>query len=104
LLRGREANSAAAQRWEMSGFWIMVISMIGITLALTGAGIVTAFLQRMGAHPLGFMQVQSKERVFFWLREFCGLCFFGGLVVYLRSFFMSGEYEYSDEAIRALAS
>ncbi|HKK04807.1 MAG TPA: cbb3-type cytochrome c oxidase subunit I, partial [Gammaproteobacteria bacterium] len=47
LLRGREANSAAAQRWEMSGFWIMVISMIGITLALTGAGIVTAFLQRM---------------------------------------------------------
>ena len=81
----------------------MVLSMIGITLALTGAGIVTAFLQRMGDTPLGFMQVQDKERVFFWIREFFGLGFFAGLLVYLRSFFVSGEYEYANEAKKALA-
>jgi nitric oxide reductase subunit B len=87
----------------MAGFWIMVLSMIGITLALTGAGIVTVILQRTGDDPMGFMQVQDKSRVFFWVREFAGVCFFAGLLVYLRSFFMVGEYEYADEMKRALA-
>ena len=104
LLRGREANSRTAQRWEMTGFWIMVFSMITITLALTGAGIVTAFLQRSGSNPLGFMQVQDKERVFFWIREFAGLGFFSGLLVYLGSFFVSGEYDYTSEAKQALSA
>lgn len=103
LLRGREANSIASQRWEMTGFWVMVVSMMGIALALTGAGIVTVFLQRMGANPMGFMQVQYKERVFFWIREFAGLGFFTGLLIYLRSFFIGGEYDYTDVAQKALA-
>ncbi|MHB1676941.1 MAG: cbb3-type cytochrome c oxidase subunit I [Sulfuriferula sp.] len=104
LLRGREANSVTAQHWEMTGFWIMVLSMIGIALALTGAGIVTAFLQRSGTDPLGFMQVQDRARVFFWAREIAGVGFFTGLLVYLRSFFIAGEYEYASEVKRALAT
>ena len=104
LLRGRTANSAAAQHWEMTGFWIMVLSMIGITLALTGAGIVTVFLQRAADDPMGFMQVQDKARVFFWMREFAGVGFFIGLLVYLRSFFIVGEYEYASEVKQALAA
>ena len=88
----------------MTGFWIMVLSMIIITLALTGAGIVTAFLQRSGDNPLGFMQVQDKMRVFFWIREFAGVGFFIGLLVYLRSFFIAGEYKYVGEVKRALAT
>ena len=104
LLRGRIANSAGAQRWEVTGFWIMVLSMIGITLALTGAGIVTVVLQRAADDPMGFMQVQDKARVFFWLREFFGGTFFIGLLVFIGSFFVRGEYAYNDEVKRALAA
>jgi len=104
ILRGRVANSNSAQRWEIIGFWTMVLSMIAITLALTGAGIVTVVLQRAADNPMGFMQVQDKARVFFWIREFAGVTFLLGLLVYLRSFFIKGEYMYADEVKRALAA
>jgi nitric oxide reductase subunit B len=103
LLRGRTANSVTAQRWEMTGFWIMVISMMGITLALTGAGLVTMFTQRMGANPSSFMEVADSSRVFFWLREIFGIGFLLGLLAYLVSFFIKGEYEYKAEVKRAVA-
>ena len=103
LLRGRIANSPAAQRWEMSGFWIMCISMFVMALALTAAGLVTAFTQRMGSNPLSFMEVQDSARVFFWLREIAGLAFFAGLIAYLTSFFVGGDYTYEAEAKRALS-
>lgn len=101
-LRGREANSMKAQRWEMAGFWLMVIGMISITLALTGAGIVTVFLQRAAENPLSFMQTDHKARVFFWVREYSGIVFSMGLLAYLTSFFIPGEYEYSEETKKAL--
>ena len=104
ILRGRDANSSTAQRWEMMGFWIMVLSMIVITLALSGAGIVTAFLQRSGDNPMPFMQVQDQERVFFWIREYAGLAFLAGLLAYLWSFFVPGDYQYAGEVKRALTS
>ena len=104
LLRGRPANSQRAQRWEMAGFWIMVPSMLGITLSLTAAGLVTMFLQRMGHDPMGFMDVQAREQVFFAIREFCGAGFALGLLVYLGSFLVSGEYEYARDVERALAA
>ena len=103
ILRGRSANSALAQRWEITGFWIMVLSMLGITLALTGAGIVTVVLQRAADNPMGFMDVQDKARVFFWIREGAGVCFFIGLLTYLTSFFIPGEYSYDSETKRALS-
>jgi len=101
-LRGREANSMKAQHWEMAGFWLMVVGMISITLALTGAGIVTVFLQRAAENPLSFMQTDHKARVFFWLREYSGIVFSMGLLAYLTSFFIPGEYEYSEETKKAL--
>ncbi len=104
LLRDRIANSVVAQRWEITGFWIMVLSMLGITLALTGAGIVTVILQRAADHPMTFMQVEEKARVFFWVREGAGLSFFAGLLIYLRSFFIAGNYEFGHEMKRALAN
>ena len=103
LLRGRIANSPAAQRWEISGFWIMCISMFVMALALTAAGLVTAFTQRMGSNPLSFMEVQDSAQVFFWLREIAGLAFFAGLIAYLTSFFVGGDYTYEAEAKRALS-
>lgn len=103
LLRGRTANSVKAQRWEMTGFWTMVISMMGITLALTGAGLVTMFTQRMGANPSSFMEVAESSRAFFWIREFAGCGFLIGLLAYLTSFFIKGEYAFEAEVKRAVA-
>lgn len=103
-LRGRVANSMKAQRWEMAGFWLMVVGMISITLALTGAGIVTVFLQRAAENPLSFMQTDHKARVFFWIREYSGVVFTMGLLAYLTSFFIPGEYEYSEETKKALSN
>ena len=103
LLRGRNANSVRSQRWEMTGFWIMVISMMGITLALTGAGLVTMFTQRMGANPSSFMEVAEASRPFFWIRELAGVGFLLGLLAYLISFFVPGEYGYEAEVKKAVA-
>ena len=97
-LRGRTANSLRSQHWEMAGFWIMVSSLFLIALALTGAGIVTTFAQRMGSDPSSFMDAQDNARVFFWIREGAGFAFLAGLLTYLTSFFIGGEYKLSQES------
>ena len=87
-LRGREANSRRAQSIEMWSFWIMTVSMGLMVLALTGAGILQVWLQRMpteGAMP--FMQAQDQLRFFYWLRVGGGVGFLLGLLTYLYSFF-----------------
>ena len=89
ILRGREANSQRAQNWEMWSFWIMTISMGVMVLALTGAGILQVWLQRMpteGAMP--FMATQDQLRFFYWLRLYGGLSFLVGLITYLASFWV----------------
>ncbi len=103
-LRGREANSLKSQRWEMTGFWIMALSMLGIALSLTGAGLVTIFLQRSGTSPMSFMDVQDQARIFFILREGFGFGFLGGLICYLISFVIPGAYAFDQETRRALES
>lgn len=91
LMRGRIANSNSAQTLEMWGFWLMTVAMVFITLFLTGAGILQVWLQRMGEHPMSFMQAQDQVALFYWLREAAGVVFLGGLVTYLASFFKGGE-------------
>ncbi|EGW52880.1 cbb3-type cytochrome c oxidase subunit I [Candidatus Endoriftia persephonae] len=92
LLRGRNAaNPAKSQILEMWSFWLMTISMVFITLFLTGAGILQAYLQRMGDNPLPFMAVQDKIELFYWLREVAGLVFLVGLVIYIASFFVGQD-------------
>jgi nitric oxide reductase subunit B len=89
LMRGREAcNSARAQSLEMWSFWLMTISMVFITLFLTGAGILQVYLQRFSENPMDFMVVQEKIALFYWLREIAGLIFLVGLVLYIASFFV----------------
>lgn len=101
-LRGREANSQAAQRREITGFWVMGLSMLAITLSLTAAGIVTTFLQRMGENPMTFMAAQDQARLFFMIREGSGATFAVGLLIYLSSFLVKGEYSYEEEVKAAL--
>ncbi|MEW8454413.1 MAG: cbb3-type cytochrome c oxidase subunit I, partial [Candidatus Thiodiazotropha sp.] len=91
ILRGREANSDQAQVVEMWAFWLMTVSIVFITLFLTGAGILQVYLQRFSDTPLAFLVVQDKIALFYWLRFFAGVVFLGGLVVYIWSFFIPGE-------------
>ncbi len=87
-LRGREANSRRAQSFEMWSFWIMTISMGLMVLALTGAGILQVWLQRMPTEgAMSFMETQDQLRFFYWLRVVGGVGFLIGLITYLYSFF-----------------
>ncbi|MBL3589061.1 MAG: cbb3-type cytochrome c oxidase subunit I [gamma proteobacterium endosymbiont of Lamellibrachia anaximandri] len=89
LLRGRNAaNPPKSQILEMWAFWLMTVSMVFITLFLTGAGILQAYLQRMGENPQSFMAVQDQIALFYWLREIAGVVFLIGLVLYIASFFV----------------
>ena len=91
IMRGQQAANAKAQVVEMWSFWLMTISMVFITLFLTGAGILQVFLQRYSDTPMSFMETQSKIEIFYWLREGAGLVFLTGLIIYLISFFVKGE-------------
>ena len=92
ILRGREANSRKAQSLEMWSFWIMSISMGVMVLALTGAGILQIWLQRMPTEgALSFMATQDQLRFFYWTRLAGGTGFLLGLLAYLGSFFVGGE-------------
>ncbi|MBL8316458.1 MAG: cbb3-type cytochrome c oxidase subunit I [Rubrivivax sp.] len=89
ILRGREANPRRAQSWEMWSFWIMSIGMGVMVLALTGAGVLQVWLQRMPTeNAMSFMATQDQLRFFYWVRVGGGVMFLGGLLVYLASFFV----------------
>ena len=91
ILRGRAANSNSAQVMEMWGFWLMTIAMVFITLFLTAAGILQVWLQRISETPMSFMDAQSQVTLFYWMREWSGVIFLIGLIIYLCSFFKGGE-------------
>ncbi len=88
-LRGREANSKRAQAVEMWTFWIMTIGMAVMVLALTGAGIVQVWLQRLPtSNAMGFMATQDQMAFFYWIRLAGGFMFLIGLLMYFWSFFI----------------
>ncbi|MCK4674981.1 MAG: cbb3-type cytochrome c oxidase subunit I, partial [Gammaproteobacteria bacterium] len=91
IMRGQQAANAKAQVMEMWSFWLMTVSMVFITLFLTGAGILQVYLQRYSDTPLSFMATQDKVEIFYWMREGAGLIFLIGLIVYIISFFVKGE-------------
>lgn len=91
LMRGQQAANQSAQVVEMWSFWLMTMSMVFITLFLTGAGILQVYLQRFSEDPLPFMVVQDKVAIFYWAREAAGIVFLIGLVLYIYSFFTKGE-------------
>ncbi len=91
LMRGQKAGNQKAQVLEMWSFWLMTVSMVFITLFLTGAGILQVYLQRFSEDPLPFMVVQEKVALFYWMREVAGLVFLIGLILYIYSFFAKGD-------------
>jgi nitric oxide reductase subunit B len=93
ILRGRAANSNKSQVIEMWAFWLMTIAMVFITLFLTAAGILQVWLQRVSDAPLPFMVGQDKIALFYWMREWSGVVFLIGLILYIASFFIGGKEE-----------
>ena len=91
ILRGRAANSNKSQVIEMWSFWLMTIAMVFITLFLTAAGILQVWLQRVSDTPMPFMMAQEKIALFYWMREWAGVAFLVGLVLYIASFFINGD-------------
>ncbi len=96
LMRGRAANSPLAQVVEMWSFWLMTISMVFITLFLTAAGILQIWLQRISDQPMSFMAAQDQVALFYWMREYTGLIFLTGLLLYISSFFIKGKAATAD--------
>ncbi len=91
IMRGRpHGNSVNAQRVETAAFWIMCLSMVGITVALTVAGAWQIALQRLpeSGDALGFIATQEKIVSVYWVRELLGGAFAIGLLLYISSFFV----------------
>lgn len=91
IMRGRlKGNCEKAQNVEKAGFWLMVIGMLGVTLALTVAGTWQIVLQRWpeSGEALGFMATQAEIIPIYVVRLIFGLMTFSGLLVYLYSFFV----------------
>jgi nitric oxide reductase subunit B len=92
MLRGRAAAaSERTQVLEMWSFWLMSVSMVFITLFLTGAGILQVWLQRYSESPLPFMVVQDQIALFYWMRLVAGGVFMIGLTLYVLSFFVGNK-------------
>jgi nitric oxide reductase subunit B len=103
LLRGREANPKRAQAVEMWSFWIMTIGMGVMVLALTGAGVLQVWLQRMPTEgAMNFMQTQDQLRFFYWVRVGGGVMFLAGLLTYLSSFFIGPAADEQPAAVGRL--
>ena len=105
LLRGREANPRRAQSAEMWSFWIMTIGMGVMVLALTGAGILQVWLQRIPTeNAMSFMATQDQLRFFYWVRVAGGVGFLCGLLTYLASFFIGPAADEAEQAGARLAA
>ena len=91
LMNGKQAANETAQKLETLSFWMMTISMVFITLFLTVAGFVQAYLQRFAEESMSFMVVQDQVQMYYWGREVAGLVFLVGLLLYVYSFFAKGK-------------
>ncbi len=90
IMRGRMGgNCAKAQSVELKGFWLMVIGMLGVTLALTVAGVWQIMLQRFpDSGALSFMDTQAQLIPVYKVRLIFGLMVLVGLLTYFYSFFV----------------
>jgi len=92
ILRGRpHGNCKKAQAIELKSFWMMNIGMMGLTLALSVAGLMQIFDQRVGTELVSFMESQESIAGVYMVRLGFGLLVFTGLLTYFYSFFVKEE-------------
>ena len=83
----------------------MTIGMGVMVLALTGAGILQIWLQRIPTeNAMSFMNTQGQLRFFYWVRVAGGVMFLAGLLTYLASFFIGPAADEAEEAAGRLAA
>ncbi len=98
ILRGRpHGNGPKSQKVELASFWMMVLGMIGLTLALTVAGIMQIQMQRLpdAAQAIGFMETQAAISAVYMVRLAFGVMVLLGLLTYFYSFFVKEEKAYA---------
>ncbi len=94
ILRGRPyGNCEKAQKVELTASWMMNIGMIGLTLALSAAGLVQIFDQRVGTDLISFMESQESIEGIYMVRLGFGLLVLAGLFTYFYSFFVKEPQE-----------
>ena len=93
IMRGRpHGNGVKAQKVELASFWLMVIGVLGISLALVIAGTMQVFLQRVpDVDALSFMATQAAIVPVYKVRLFFGIMTLVGLLTYFYSFFVKEE-------------
>jgi nitric oxide reductase subunit B len=94
IMRGRpHGNGPKAQAVELKSFWLMVIGMLGLTSALTVAGVWQVLLQRWPAsgEALGFMATQEAITPVYTVRLIFGVMVLVGLLAYFYSFFVKED-------------
>jgi len=92
IMRGRpHGNSKKAQALELKSFWMMNIGMIGLTLALSTAGVMQILDQRVGTELVGFMESQASIAGVYTVRAAFGVLVLLGLFTYFASFFVKEE-------------
>jgi len=92
ILRGRpHGNCKKAQKRELTSFWMMNIGMLGLTLALTAAGVSQILDMRIGTDLMSFMDSAESISGIFAIRGLFGLLVFAGLITYFTSFFIKEE-------------
>ena len=67
---------------------MMNIGMLGLTLALSAAGIVQIMDQRVGTELIGFMESQESIASIYMVRAGFGVLVLAGLFTYFYSFFV----------------
>jgi nitric oxide reductase subunit B len=94
ILRGRPyGNCEKAQKVELAAFWMMNIGMLGLTLALSAAGLVQIFDQRVGTDLISFMDSQESINGIYMIRLGFGFLVLTGLLTYFYSFFVKEPQE-----------
>ncbi len=91
IMRGRpHGNCMKAQKVELTSFWLMIIGVFGMTIALIIAGIIQVDLQELpnNTHALCFLATQVKMMPWFKVREISGVVILIGLLTYFYSFFI----------------
>jgi len=76
------------KRTALTAFWLMVIGMSDMTLALFGAGVVQSFMERYNHMP--FMVVQNQMWLFYAIRLAGGVVFAVGVLYFVKAFFQGG--------------
>ena len=76
--------AAFPKKAALTAFWLMVIGMSDMTLALFGAGVVQAYMERYNHQP--FLQVQEQMTLFYAVRLAGGVIFAAGVLYFIKAF------------------